>query len=224
MIKVEPNNAQFAGQYKRFICSSSGGNPLAKLKFFEQQEGKTDRIALQPTSSSSSNQNSISTLDLLLTPNENGAIIVCEVDSPALLAASFVQKQIEVYFFSEQLNLTTETSIRSSAKPANNEWRINDEFSLVCRAGPCNPACNLDWLLNDSKLSSGIKRFRITNEQSVSTNGGIITVSRLNVNSIQITDHGQQIECIQSNVLFNQTTKRNYMIQVLRKLSSFFCI
>lgn len=215
MIKTEPNKlAQFAGEYKRFICSASGGNPVAKLKFFEQQQGKSNRIALESSSSSSNNQNSISTLDLLLTPNENGATIICEIESPALLTASFVQRQIEVYFFSEQLNLTTELS----AKPKttrNDEWKINDEFTLVCKTGPCNPACSLDFYLNNNKLTSN-KRFKILNEQSVSTNGGIITISQLNINSAQITDHGHKIECVQSNTLFNRTIKRNYIVHVLR--------
>ena len=223
MIKAEPNGAQFAGQRKRFVCSASGGNPLAKLKFFEQREGKTNRIALQSTKSSTNNQNSISTLDLLLTPNENGASIICQVESPALLSATFVQKQIEVYFFSEHLNLTTETGpIRPTRAANNDEWKINDEFTLACRAGPCNPACNLDWHLNGSRLAAGIRRFRILNEQSVSTNGGIITVSHLNINSVQITDHGQKIECAQTSALFNQTLKRSYIVHVLRKLAFVF--
>lgn len=221
MIKAEPNSIQFAGQRKRFVCSASGGNPLAKLKFFEQQEGKPNRIALESTTSSTNNQNSISTLDLLLTPNENGASIICQAESPALLSASFVQKQIEVYFFNEHLNLTTEIGpIRPTrtATASNDEWKINDEFTLACKAGPCNPACNLDWHLNGAKLGgSGAKRYRILNEQSVSTNGGIITVSHLNINSVQITDHGHKIECVQSSALFNQTLKRSYIVHVLRK-------
>lgn len=223
MIRTEPNGAQFAGERKRIVCSASGGNPLAKLKFYEQQEGKTNRIALHSTTSSTNNQNSISTLDLLLTPNENGASIICQVESPALLSASLVQKQIEVYFFNKHLNLTTETGLIKPARASNNdEWKINDEFTLACKAGPCNPACNLDWHLNGGKLGAGIRRFRILNEQSVSTNGGIITVSHLNINSVQIADHGQKIECVQSSALFNQTLKRSYIVHVLRKFSLLF--
>ena len=86
-----------------------------------------------------------------------------------------------------------------------------------CKTSACNPACSLNWHLNGNKLNSGaIKRFKIQNEQSVSTNGGIITISRLNINSVQIKDHGHRIECLQSNALFNQTIKRNYNLHVLR--------
>lgn len=138
-LKVEPSNPQIAGQYKRFTCTAKDGNPLAKLKFYKQREGKFNRVPIQSTalSSSTTNQNSISTLDLLLTPNENGATIICEIDQhPALSSPSFVSKQIEVYFINEQLNLTTESAFKSNRQPNNNdEWKLNDEFNLVCKAG-----------------------------------------------------------------------------------------
>lgn len=94
---------------------------------------------------------------------------------------------------------------------------MNYFFLIFCFLLACHPECNLDWYFNNNKLSSGIKHFRIQNEQSVSTNGGVVTISRLNINSLQTNDHGNRIECVQSNSIFNQTTKRDYIINVLRK-------
>lgn len=66
--------------------------------------------------------------------------------------------------------------------------------TFECRTGPSNPRPEITWWKNDKLVEAGQQEIEVS-----SIHGGVIIVSRLSLNPLQVDDHGATIRCQATN-------------------------
>ncbi|XP_053201824.1 nephrin-like isoform X2 [Panonychus citri] len=180
----------------RLECLSTGGNPLATLKWYKGYGSDREISGLSTISSSGVS----SILMIRAKPSDNGATYRCESSNRATSEPLVTLVTLNVTFMSSTIKIT---SIPKHPKHGS-------DVKLFCETGSCNPTCEVTWFIN------GVLMKHLTDEISDGQYSGKNTRSLL---TIPVTDkHDQSIVvCKSYNKPMERTIEKNYQLRVLHK-------
>ncbi|XP_015784363.1 nephrin-like [Tetranychus urticae] len=180
----------------RLECLSTGGNPLATLKWYKGLGSDREINGLSTVSSSGVT----SQLIIRAKPSDNGAIYRCEASNRATSEPLVTSVSLNVIFMASSIKINS-----SPKHPAH-----GNDVKLHCETGSCNPPCSVSWFYN------GMLMKHSSDEITEGQYSGKNTRSSL---TMSVTDkHDQSIViCKSQNKLMERSVEKNYHLRVLHK-------
>ncbi|KAG8180209.1 hypothetical protein JTE90_003165 [Oedothorax gibbosus] len=182
-----------AGEFQRFTCVATGGNPFATLRWF-----KRDREVRAITSISGSGV--FSELVLRADASDNGASYRCEAVNAATEKPLVTNIKLTVHFPPSSVTMKITPS-----KP-----RAGEMVSIQCESGSSNPESTLHWWRN------GESHTGFTSEVSEAIYGGKATHSRLDI-TVYAKDDEAVFTCQATNHVMQRSVHESVTLRVFYK-------
>ncbi|XP_022657979.1 nephrin-like isoform X2 [Varroa destructor] len=182
-----------AGNAVTLRCVSRGGNPLASVLWYRGSDTKPC-----DSSFSSSDRNSVNTLNFIANASDNNAIYRCVATNPVSKPET-AQVKLSVHY--GPYMVTVEPDGPSSAK-------VGDRVTMRCRTAPSNPKADISWTV-DGRPVNGSK---LTSRH---VDGGWVTSSEL---SVAITKQDRQMKvfiCYAVNIALGETVVQTAAIDII---------
>ncbi|KAF7665739.1 hypothetical protein LDENG_00132480 [Lucifuga dentata] len=141
----------------KLVCLSEGGNPLANLHWT-----KNGKLLSNSWEEDTEAQTSSSILYLLVTPEDNQAVLCCESINLVSLSPQSVRRKITVLFEPEEVTVL-----------GSFEAIEGTNLTLCCYTTSSNPPVQIRWWLGFRELNASI----VTVEEG--DNGGMTTMSNM---------------------------------------------
>lgn len=151
------------GDTVKLDCRARGGNPLAQLVWFRNDE----QVDFSYTTVAG--KYSVNTLEFTVEGRDNDATYRCVASSPILEGRS-LKREIRLQVFYGPTKL-----VISSAK----DVRAGDVVPVSCRTEPSNPAARINWVVDGRPVVAN------TSTVEPASGGGFITTANI---TIPITD------------------------------------
>lgn len=159
------------GTMRRIMCTSTGGNPLATIKWYAGGEEVPSEYITGENYASAA-------LDLAVNMTDNGEVYKCVASSKVMAEPMEHSVRMMVQFAPSFVSIKVQP----------NTLRLGEKATLSCESGEAYPAARLVWLLRGEVLSAGKQLFRKGNH------GGKTTSSRLAV-KVKSRDDGNVYTC-----------------------------
>jgi hypothetical protein len=159
------------GSMRRILCTSTGGNPLATIKWYRAGEEI-------PSEYTTGENYATATLDLAVNMTDNGAMYKCVASSKVMAEPLEQSVRMMVQF--------APTFVSIKVQPST--VRIGEKATLSCESGEAYPPARLVWLLRGEVLPAGKQLMR------KGRHGGKTTSSRLTVR-VKSRDDGDVYTC-----------------------------
>ena len=245
------------GDTLKLKCTSIGGYPVPSVRWTKLVKFNATSTSSSSSSSSSNggfdereipliesrvenNGASVSSeIVLRLTRADNGASVKCLASNDAINTPLHTTVALPVILFaSDVIKVTPEDSIKVQAnsfpslrasslhvnkmKYRHQTSAMDKSIEVTCETGDCLPPCNLTWFHGGIKLLE-----TVDTTVSPSSNGGFVTLSRLNlVKKWTSHEDGTSITCSSThNALMNRRITRALTVHVLCEFAaaSFSC-
>lgn len=119
------------GDTIKLDCRARGGNPLAQLVWFRNDE----QVDFSYTTVAG--KYSINTLEFTVESRDNNAVYRCVASSPILETPMQKQTKLEVYYGPSKVSITSIKDVKAG-----------DIVPVTCRTGPSNPAAQINWVVD----------------------------------------------------------------------------
>ncbi|XP_048117915.1 nephrin [Alosa alosa] len=161
-----------AGTTLKLVCLSHGGNPLASLQWT-----KNGKLLSSSWEEDVVQRRSRSLLILMVTAEDNQAILQCESINQVSLAPLYISHILTVYFEPAKVNLLgTFEAIEGKT------------VTLCCHASSSNPPVQIRWWLGFKELNTTVR------SMSEGENGGMMTMSNLTY-TVSREENGLPLSC-----------------------------
>ena len=146
------------GDTVKLDCRSRGGNPLAQLVWFRNDE----QIDFSYTTVAG--KYSINTLEFTVEGRDNNAVYRCVATSPIMERSMSRETKLEVFFGPTKLSINSPKDVKAG-----------DVVPVSCRTEPSNPASNISWVVDGRPIHQS----NMTVEPALG--GGFITTANITV-------------------------------------------
>lgn len=155
------------GDTIKLDCQARGGNPLAQLVWFRNDE----QVDFSYTTVAS--QYSLNTLQFTVEARDDNAVYRCVATSPILDRSMKRETKLYVFYAPARLTITS-----------TKEARAGDIVPVSCRTEPSNPAARINWVVDGRPVQA--------NGSTIESapGGGFITTANI---SIAITE---KVSCV----------------------------
>ncbi|XP_076137439.1 nephrin [Alosa pseudoharengus] len=161
-----------AGTTLKLVCLSHGGNPLASLQWT-----KNGKLLSSSWEEDVVQRRSRSLLILMVTAEDNQAILQCESINQVSRAPLYISHILTVYFEPAKVNLLgTFEAIEGKT------------VTLCCHASSSNPPVQIRWWLGFKELNTTVR------SMSKGENGGMMTMSNLTY-TVSREENGLPLSC-----------------------------
>lgn len=178
------------GQAVTLVCESYGGNPLAAIVWYKNNQ----RIDHSYTTSGSKSKN---TIMFLAQPDDNNAAYRCEAKNTMIREPLTAQIVMSVQFAPDRVE------IRGPATA-----KVGQTLNFECATSNSNPASTLQWVI-DGKAQPAIH-----NRTDTSAEGGWVTISNVSV-MVGHLDKSKSISCYANNFALSETKVETHIVTVL---------
>ncbi|XP_067679249.1 nephrin-like isoform X2 [Haliotis asinina] len=186
-------NAIKAGELARITCQSSGGNPVAKLKWYKGSR----KISSENTKRGNLAQ---AVIKVVATPSDNGATYKCTAQNEATTSPLKTYVNLTVLFPPASVSIKT-----WPAKP-----KAGQLMNITCVSASSNPAADITWIKGaDRRRVQGIDRGEVEAE-----NDGKSTTNVLEFLPTS-ADHNAYFGCQATNRIFGQAVTDALTLNVL---------
>lgn len=151
------------GDTLKLDCRARGGNPLAQLVWFRNDE----QVDFSYTTVGG--KYSVNTLDLKVEARDNNAVYRCVATSPIVERPMQKETRLQVYFNPAKVHINSVRDVRAG-----------DVVSASCRTEPSNPAAQISWVVDGRAILSNYSKV-----EPVASLGGFTTTANI---SIEITN------------------------------------
>ncbi|XP_074593436.1 nephrin-like isoform X2 [Brevipalpus obovatus] len=183
-----------AGDILTMTCKSRGGNPLARLTWFKNNEQVDSSFKTYHDREESINEHTI-TID----SSHNNAAYKCEATSDYISKPMFASVKMSVQF------APTKVTIKGPK-----EARAGDNVTLTCRSDPSNPASEINWVVDGRSMFT-------SNSNKSHPNGGYITSANVTL-PITSTDRNMKtFSCFAVNRALGETVLATHTLNILYK-------
>ena len=150
------------GDTIKLDCRARGGNPLAQLVWFRNDE----QVDFSYTTVAG--KYSINTFEFTVEARDNNAVYRCVATSPIVDRAMSKETKLQVFYGPSKLSINSIKDVRAG-----------DVIPVSCRTEPSNPAAQINWVVDGRPVQH--------NSSSVepALGGGFITTANI---TIPITD------------------------------------
>ncbi|XP_074593435.1 nephrin-like isoform X1 [Brevipalpus obovatus] len=181
-----------AGDILTMTCKSRGGNPLARLTWFKNNEQVDSSFKTYHDREESINEHTI-TID----SSHNNAAYKCEATSDYISKPMFASVKMSVQF------APTKVTIKGPK-----EARAGDNVTLTCRSDPSNPASEINWVVDGRSMFT-------SNSNKSHPNGGYITSANVTL-PITSTDRNMKtFSCFAVNRALGETVLATHTLNIL---------
>lgn len=151
------------GDTLKLDCRARGGNPLAQLVWFRNDE----QVDFSYTTVGG--KYSINTLEFRVEARDNNAVYRCVATSPIVDRPVQRETRLQVYFNPAKVHINTVRDVRAG-----------DVVSASCRTEPSNPAAQISWVVDGRAVLANYSKV-----EPAPGVGGFITTANL---SVEITN------------------------------------
>lgn len=146
------------GDTVKLDCRARGGNPLAQLVWFRNDE----QVDFSYTTVAE--KYSVNTLEFTAEARDNNAIYRCVSSSPILERPVRREVKLQVYFGPTKLSITSVKDVKAG-----------DVVPVSCRTEPSNPAAQISWVVDGRPI--------VHNNSTIepARGGGFITTANITV-------------------------------------------
>lgn len=145
------------GDTIKLDCRSRGGNPLAQLVWFRNDE----QVDFSYTTVAG--KYSINTLEFTVEARDNHAVYRCVATSPIMERSMSKETKLQVYFGPSKLSIISVKDVKAG-----------DVVPVSCLTEPSNPAANISWVVDGRPMHSNA-----TVEPA--PGGGFITTANISI-------------------------------------------
>jgi len=178
------------GQSVTLVCESCGGNPLASIVWYKNNE----RIDHSYTTSGSKSKN---TYMFVAAPDDNNAVYRCEAKNLMIIHPLTAEIRMSVQFAPDKVTI-------EGPKVA----KVNETLNFECTTANSNPASSITWVVDGRTYPATHTR------NDTSKGGGWITTSNMSIN-ISATDRNKAISCYSNNYALGETIVGTHIVNVL---------
>ena len=157
---VEGGEPLKVGDTLKLDCRARGGNPLAQLVWFRNDE----QVDFSYTTVAG--KYSVNTLEFTVEARDNAALYRCVATSPIVERPMKRETRLQVFYGPTKLTI-------SSAK----EVRAGDVVPVSCRTEPSNPAARINWVVDGRPVAANAS----TVEPVAPPSGGFITTANITI-------------------------------------------
>ena len=157
---VEGGEPLKVGDTLKLDCRARGGNPLAQLVWFRNDE----QVDFSYTTVAG--KYSVNTLEFTVEARDNAALYRCVATSPIVERPMKRETRLQVFYGPTKLTI-------SSAK----EVRAGDLVPVSCRTEPSNPAARINWVVDGRPVTA----IASTVEPVAPPSGGFITTANITI-------------------------------------------
>ncbi|KAK6173113.1 hypothetical protein SNE40_016632 [Patella caerulea] len=182
-----------AGQVQRMRCVSSGGNPVATLKWYKESN------LLEAENKVTGNIVS-SQLSIITKKNDNGATYKCTASNEATSSPLDVSVTLTVYFPPSTVTIVAQPSV----------IRAGSTMNLTCTTASSNPHADIVWIKSGRRIAGRNQGLRDDEF------GGKSAVNVLELVPTWL-DHGALYGCRATNTLISQSVNDGITLNVLFK-------
>uniref|UniRef100_A0A1W7RA58 Nephrin n=1 Tax=Hadrurus spadix TaxID=141984 RepID=A0A1W7RA58_9SCOR len=171
-------------------CTSRGGNPLAQLIWYKNDE----QIDYSYTTNGHESTNSIT---ILVDSTDNEAVYKCEASNSVSPKPFTERVKLIVQFAPSKVTIT-------GAKEA----KAGDIVDMTCITDPSNPPAEVTWVVDGRGINS-------TNATRRSPNGGWITMSNISVEITGLERNVKMVSCYAINHGLGETVVETSVLSIL---------
>ena len=192
VVSVQGHNAEDtlrSGQSITLKCESYGGNPLATLEWYKNDE-KIDTSYITHDQHKSVNIHTFTASE-----DDNNAKFKCEAKNPYLTSPHEASVELSVLFPPSEVKITGPS-----------EGSVNSNLTFTCESTKSNPASSLQWVV-DNKAVAG------SNETSPAEGGGWSTKSEISIN-IRDYDRYKVVSCYANNMELGERVHTSHRVTI----------
>lgn len=119
------------GDTIKLDCRARGGNPLAQLIWYRNDE------QVDYSYTTVGDKYSVNVMEFTVEPQENNAIYRCVASSPIMERSIEKEIKLKVYFGPSKLSITSVKDVKAG-----------EVVSVSCRTEPSNPAAQINWVVD----------------------------------------------------------------------------
>ena len=183
------------GDTVTLVCRSRGGNPLAQLVWYKNNE----QVDFSYTTSTG--RESINSHTFIADASDNNAVYRCAASSPLVSPSPMIASvRLTVYFLPAGVTI----------KVSPNRPKAGNKVELTCESGASHPVAEISWWKN------GVRLLPLPDSVYNSTYGGKSTRSVLSLN-VNAEEDGAVYTCKATNSILQQSVHGAITLSVLRK-------
>nr|XP_046920413.1 nephrin-like isoform X2 [Dermatophagoides farinae] len=179
------------GDTLKLDCRARGGNPLAQLVWFRNDE----QIDFSYTTVAE--KYSVNVMQFNVEARDNNAVYRCVSSSPIMERSISKEIKLQVYFGPSKLSITSVKDVKAG-----------DVVSVSCRTEPSNPAAQISWVVDGRPI--------IHNSTVESAKGGgFITTANITITITNQDRNMKMLSCYAVNDKISETIVESSVLNVL---------
>ncbi|KAJ6218009.1 hypothetical protein RDWZM_009166, partial [Blomia tropicalis] len=180
------------GDTIKLDCRSRGGNPLAQLVWFRNDE----QVDFSYTTVAG--KYSINTLEFTVEARDNNAVYRCVATSPIMERSMSKETKLQVFFGPSKLSINSVRDVRAG-----------DVVTVSCRTEPSNPAAMISWVVDGRPIVHDNSTVEPTN------GGGFITTANITIVITNQDRNMKMLSCYAVNEKISETIVESSVLNVL---------
>ncbi|XP_053200672.1 nephrin-like isoform X2 [Panonychus citri] len=182
------------GDTLKLRCRSRGGNPLAQLIWYKNDE------PIDFSFDSHSNRESINEYTFEVDSDDNNAKFTCEAKTPISSNAMTTSVTLSVQFAPSSVTIV-----------GLSEAKAGDNVTLICKTEPSNPPAELNWSIDGRTIKTE------NSHKSQSKGGGYITTTNITVPILSTERSVKTFSCFAINRALDTTVTATHALNILFK-------
>nr|XP_027194216.1 nephrin-like isoform X2 [Dermatophagoides pteronyssinus] len=179
------------GDTLKMDCRARGGNPLAQLVWFRNDE----QVDFSYTTVAE--KYSLNVMEFTVDASDNNAIYRCVSSSPIMERSISKEIKLQVYFGPSKLSITSIKDVKAG-----------DIVPVSCRTEPSNPAAQISWVVDGRPI---IHNSTIESAK----NGGFITTANITISITNQDRNMKMLSCYAVNDKISETIVESSVLNVL---------
>lgn len=182
-----------AGDHLKLTCRIRGGNPLASLTWYKNNE------VIDSSYTTHDGIFSINEYTFTVEPSDNAAVYRCEASSPLISPASPLRSSVKfsVYFAPSKVTIK-----------GPKEAKAGDSLFLTCKTGKSNPPAEVSWVIDGREVAS---KYTVISDPT----GGAVTSTNITINITDTDRSSKSIACYANNRELSESVVESYALSVL---------
>jgi len=178
------------GATVKMVCQAHGGNPLAQVIWFKNNQ----RIDHSYTTTGTRSEN---TFMFLAQPDDNNAVYRCEAKNRMVAEPLIAEIVMSVQFAPDSVTIHGPATAR-----------VGETVTLECTTSNSNPASSLQWVV-DGRTVGGLH-----NRTDTSIEGGWRSMANMSL-TVGAEDKTKTVSCYANNLALSETKVETHTITVL---------
>lgn len=179
------------GDTLTLVCKSIGGNPLAQLVWYKNDE------EVDFSFTTTANRQSANSHTFVVDSTDNNAIYRCVASSSITVTPMVAEIKLQVHFAPARVVIN-----------GTKEAKAGDIVTMTCRTERSNPPSELSWVVDGRPVTAN-------NEISADPSGGWITSANVTVNVTAQDRNMKMLSCYAINQALGETIVETAVLNIL---------